>query len=140
MPMSPSIITAVNGGVSVKKRISNLGCLRDASPQLEDIVGNEVGQVSVLSVAPDLLRRVEFGRIGRKPLHPDAIAEAPLQPSHAGAMHLPSVEYQDDVAAQSTQQAGDKLHKVVGDDVVIDDVEVEAQAMTVRRAGEGRND
>ena len=48
----------------------------DSPAQFQNVVGNEVGQVGVLGVIPDLFGGVEFRSVRRQPLDLNATAEA----------------------------------------------------------------
>jgi hypothetical protein len=64
-----------------------------------DVVRGEVGEPAVLEVRPELLGRVEFGRVGREP--DDVPRGMPYQPGtdQAVLVRLPEIPHQHDRSA-----------------------------------------
>lgn len=112
----------------------------DRLPQMQSVVGDEVRQVRVLGVVPDLFVRVELRGVGGQPFDADSPTEAFLKPSSSRSMHGPAIHDQDHRSAEPLQQGGDKGFKIVRDDVVIEDVEVEPQPFAPWRDCNRRND
>ncbi len=106
-------------------------------PEVQDIVGNEVGQVGVLRVVPNLFVGIKFRRIGGQPFHMDTSAKSFLESVCTRTMYGPTIHNQDDRPADPLQQASDKHFKIVRDDVVIKDVKIEAQPFALWRDGKG---
>jgi hypothetical protein len=112
----------------------------DRLPQMQGVVGDEVCQVRVLGVVPDLFVRVELGGVGGQPFDADSPTEAFLKPSSSRSMHGPAIHDQDNRSAEPLQQGGDKGFKIVRDDVVVEDVKVETQPFAPWRDCNRRND
>lgn len=102
--------------------------LGDGSSQLQYVVGNEVSQVGVIGVAPDLFHWVELRRVGRQPFDLHAAAETLLMLPNAGLVNLPAIPHQDNTPADASKQAGHALDEIVGNDVMVEDIEVEPRS------------
>lgn len=62
--------------------------------QLSDLVGDEVGQVAVLGLVPHVLDGIEFGGVGRQPLHLEPIAARLLQATYGRTVDRPAVTHE----------------------------------------------
>ena len=67
-----------------------------------EVIRDVVGQVGVLRMRPDLLHRIEFGRVGWKPLHLNLVTESMQEPPYARPVNRPPVHHEDDVATDPT--------------------------------------
>src|SRR3972149_11899565 len=109
------------------------------SAQGVDVVGNEVDQSGVLGAVPHLFVGVEVRGVGRQPLDPDPMTEAGLQAFGGAAMDLVTIHDSGDRSSQPPQHVSNELLEVVGDDVVVEDVEVHPQPAAGRPDGGGRD-
>jgi len=130
----------------VKKRTKQIllprlssNALFDGFCQVFHVVGNKVGQLAVFAVVPDLLVRIQFRRIGRKPLHINPIAKSGLQTPHPAAMDHPPVNHKNDSCREMLQQISHKRLKIVGTNIVVFNRKIQPQTAAFRRAGYGRN-
>ncbi len=107
--------------------------------KVQHVVGYEVRQIGILRVVPDLFVWVKFRCVSGKPLDHDTSTKSPLQSTHTRLVNLPAIEDQRDRPSEPAKQVCDKFDKVVRDDVVINDVKVEAQSLALRRDRKRRN-
>lgn len=109
--------------------------------QVCHIVRNKVGQLAVFAMVPNLLNRIQFRRISRKPLRLNTMAESALQPANPTAMHHPAVDNQNDARGEMLQQVSDKCLKIIGTNIMALNRKIQSQSMTFRRTrkrGDGR--
>ncbi len=109
------------------------------SAERENIVGDVVGQVCVLRAVPDLLNGVEIRGVGRKPLNLDTFGKTSQKAKGSGTVNLPSIHDESDRAAQPPQDGLHERLEVVRNDVVIEDVEIQAQPAALGRNRNGRD-
>ncbi len=114
--------------------------LADGPGERFDFIREAVGQVVVLGVFPDLLIGVEFRGVRRQPLDMNATRKPAEQSPGPRAVDRPSIDHQDHPALQTTQQRFHETLEIIGDDVVIVDVEVEPEPPEFRRHTDGRYD
>ena len=112
-------------GTGLTDRVSHL------STERENIVGDVVGQVCVLRTVPDLLNGVEIRSVRRKPLNLDTLGETSQKAKGSGTVNLPSIHDENDRAAQPPQDGLNERLEVIRNDVVIADVEIQAQSPTL---------
>src|ERR1044072_7493275 len=91
-------------------------------PEFQHMIGNEVGQVGVFGVIPNLLGRIKLGSVRRQPLNMDASAKASFDFLDTRLVDLPPVQHQRDWSAESPQQLRHELDKILADDVVVENV------------------
>ena len=102
-------------------------------------VRDKVGQVAVFAMVPNLLNRIQFRRIRRKPFHVNTITESALHPANTTAMHHPSVNHKDDPLGKMLQQVGDKRLKIVGSNIMVFNRKIQSQTTAFRRACQHRD-
>lgn len=95
----------------------------DLSSKMKHIVGNEVGEFTVLRVPPHMFRRIEFRGVWREPLDFESRAVSRLQGSHGTAVSAKPVDDEGDGPANLAQQPGDEQIEVLGREIVVEDVE-----------------
>ena len=119
-------------------------CPSDRSPdgptQLADVRRNVVRQIHVFSPSPHLFVRVEFRSIRWQPFDLHTLRKSCPKALGCRTMNRPAVHDQNNSLLQATQQAFHKQLKIIRNDVVIEDVEVQAQTPTLRGNGNGRDD
>jgi len=92
-----------------------------------DVVGNKIGQVTVLGCRPGILDWVKFWGVRRK-----VFALNPLTPtlryfSLGRTVHIPTVPDQDKGASSVTEQIAHESHRILADDIVFVNVETQVQ-------------
>jgi len=110
----------------------------DVSPKVGDVVRDEVGQVRVLCMIPDLLSRIEVRCIGRKPLHaddPGVALQVFLQ--DFGSVWFRSVEYEDELAADVAPQRPQENHDLKAADILGVNLPVETESNAASGKGNG---
>lgn len=115
---------------------------RKPNPNLQmiDIVGDKVGQVGVLGMAPDLFDRIQFGGVRWEKSHLYGLGKAFPQFSGGGFVNTGSVPDHDQVSPQTPMQFGDEVFHHGRLDVLGIDAEVNAQASLFGRKGDRRDD
>lgn len=117
-----------------------LACVAERSgnalAEMKGIVGDEISQVGGFGVAPDVFGGIEFRSISRQPLDADPSAKAGLELAGRRPRDLPAIPDQRDFP-EPTDQLGHELNHILGNDVVIEDVEVESQASALGRNRKG---
>jgi len=103
-----------------------------------NIFGNIIGQVRILATVPDLLDRIKIRCIRRQPFHINA-AESSLQSFGAATMYHPAIHNQDKPSRKMRQQFCHKGLKIIGDNVVVTNSEIQPQMPAFRRNRNGRN-
>jgi hypothetical protein len=103
-----------------------------------NIFGNIIGQVRIFAVVPDLFDRIKIRCIRRQPFHINA-AESPLQSLGAAAMYHPAIHNQDKPSRKMQQQFCHKGLKIISDNVVVTNSEIQSQIPAFRRNRNGRN-
>jgi hypothetical protein len=63
----------------------------DFASEAANIIGDEVGQISILASVPDLLCRIEVRGIRRQPFDSDASGKKPTKPSGPGPVDRPAI-------------------------------------------------
>ena len=81
---------------------------------MKHIVGNEVGELTVLRVPPRMFRRIEFRGVWREPLDFESRAVPSLQGSRGTAVSAKPVDDEGDGPANLAQQPGDEQIEVLG--------------------------
>ena len=105
--------------------------------ELVDILRDEVGQIGVFRSVPYLLVGIEFGSVGWQPFDLGALSES--LPGGATMDRVPIHNQDDRSPPQATQHRHDERHEVVSLDVVVEDVEVQAQTAARGRNGDRRD-
>ena len=103
-----------------------------------NIFGNIIGQVRILAAVPDLLDRIKIRCIRRQPFHINA-AESPLQSFSTAAMYHPAIHNQDKPSRKMRQQFCHKRLKIISDNVVVTNSEIQPKMLASWRNRNGRN-
>ena len=103
-----------------------------------NIFGNIIGQVRIFAAVPDLLNRIKIGGIRRQPFHINA-AESSLQSPGTAAMNHPAIHNQDKPSRKMRKQFCHKGLKIISDNVVVTNSEIQSQMPAFRRNRNGRN-
>jgi len=103
-----------------------------------DIFRNIIGQVRILAAVPNLLDRIKIRCIRWQPFHINA-AESPLQSFSPAAMYHPAIHNQDKPLRKMRQQFCHKSLKIIGDNVMVTNSEIQSQMPACRRNRNGRN-
>ena len=106
--------------------------------QCANVVRNEVGQVNVFAVIPNLLDRIKIRGISRQPFDVQA-AESQLEFPYRRTMNHPPVDNQDDSLGKMSQYLPDKLLKVVGVYIRVLYRKIQRKMMSPRRNTYRRN-
>ncbi len=107
------------------------------SIQVIAIARDEVGQVRVLGVIPDLLGWIEIGRVGRKPLHANRCGMAiQVITQNLGTVDTPSVDDEDEFATDTPSQRTQEGHDLRSANVLGVDLPVETESNVVSRKGD----
>jgi len=100
---------------------------------------NEVGQVAVFGVVPDLLHGVEFRGIRGQPFWFKPVRVSRAQHTDRLAMDVVAVEDQNELPPKVAAQQTEEPFHLFRSDVVGMDLKVGAEPASDRRQGEGRN-
>jgi hypothetical protein len=103
------------------------------------IVSNVVGKLTVLAVIPDLLNRIKFRGISRKPFNINTHGKPLTQSSLCPTVNQPAVENQDNAFRKMFQKQRYKCLKIIHPDVAILNGEIQAQPPTLGRSADSRN-
>jgi len=103
-----------------------------------NIFGNIIGQVRIFAAVPDLLDRIKIRCIRRQPFHINP-PESSLQSFGAATMYHPTIHNQDKPSRKMRQQFCHKGLKIISDDVVVTNSEIQSQIPAFRRNRNGRN-
>jgi len=103
-----------------------------------NIFGNIIGQVRIFAAVPNLLNRIKIRCIRRQPFHINA-AESPLQSFSTAAMYHPAIHNQDKPSRKMRQQFCHKRLKIISNNVVVTNSEIQPQMPAFRRNRNGRN-
>src|SRR5262249_15862854 len=94
--------------------------------ELDEIARTKVGQLVMLPVAPDVLHRIEFGRIGRQLLdYQPALVRGEELLDYPPAVRRQSVPHHQQLARQVTQQMAEEVDYFRGADGAAIEPEVE---------------
>lgn len=119
------------------------GCLfervHDFPTELADIIGDEVGQIPILRVAPHLFHRVELRGLRRQPFDDHMATEPGHQPFGCRSVGRQAIHNQDEALGRTATQPTNECLDFLGADVVVVDLEVQSQPPTFGRNGEGGN-
>jgi hypothetical protein len=105
--------------------------------EVEEVVGDEVGAVSELEVAPELFDGIEFGSVGREPFEGEPRVSFQELADGGAFVHRSVVPDDNDPAGQLLQEfaeEGGDPGRVVG--AVDERLEVEIAAVSFRRDGQ----
>ncbi len=103
-----------------------------------NIFGNIISQVRILAAVPDLLDRIKIRCIRRQPFHINA-AKSPLQSFSTAAMYHPAIHNQDKPSRKMRQQFCHKRLKIISDNVVVTNSEIQPKMPAFWRNRNGRN-
>jgi len=103
-----------------------------------NIFGNIIGQVRIFAAVPDLLDRIKIRCIRRQPFHINT-AESSLQSFGTAAMYHPAIHNQDKPSRKMRQQFCHKGLKIISDNVMATNSEIQSQRRAFRRNRNGRN-
>ncbi len=103
-----------------------------------NIFGNIIGQVRILATVPDMLDRIKVRCIRRQPFHINP-AESSLQSFSAATMYHPTIHNQNKPSRKMRQQFCHKGLKIISDDIVVTNSEIQSQIPAFRRNCNGRN-
>ena len=112
----------------------------DISPQLIHILRNEVGQGSILGVAPHPLYGVQLRGIRRKPLDIERGPEPFLQLAHRRAMGIQSITNHNQITPQVASNMNKKPTHVLRSDVLFVDFKIQPAYGANRRYTQSRDD
>ena len=116
------------------------GCL-DMRVKIGAVVGNEIGQVAVLGVVPDLFGRVEVWGVGGEPFDPDACTVAVQILAHDfGPMDVPTIQDEDEFTLKTASDPAEKVHNVRSSNVFGLHVPIQTQPAALRGDGDGADD
>jgi hypothetical protein len=104
----------------------------DRVSEVQQIVGNKVGKVNTLGMAPDFFHGVQFRSIGRKPFNSEpgvALLEKPIERFIMDAIPIAN---DDQISVQSAVNSSDEIGKVMSTDVSCLQVIVETYLRTMR--------
>lgn len=104
-----------------------------------NIFGNIIGQVRILAAIPNLLDRIEIRCIRRQPFHIEPMAKSPLQSFSTATMYHPAIHNQDKPSRKMRRQFCHKCLKIISDNVVGTNSEIQFQMPAFRRNRNGRN-
>ena len=106
--------------------------------ELGDIIRDEVGEVAVFRLAPNILNRVEFGRITGKPRYVQPRAASLVQAADRRAVGGQAIADQQQRTTQLVMHAAEEPDHVVGAGVMVQEVVVHAETLGPGCAGESR--
>src|SRR5512138_4037206 len=86
--------------------------------QIRDVVRQEVRQIPVFGLCPDLFVRIELRRIRRQPFDLQPTREPFQEPTGRRAMDLPTVQNQDKSPWQMAQHLGHERFNIGSADIV----------------------
>jgi hypothetical protein len=108
--------------------------LIDAGVKVIAIVRDEIGQVRVFGMIPDLLGWIEVRRVGRKPFHADRCGMATqVLTQNLGTVDIPSVKDEDEFAADTPSQRTQEDHDLWAASVLGVDLPVETKSLAASR-------
>ncbi len=108
--------------------------------QCSHILRNIIGQVHILRTIPNLFHWIEFRSIGWQPFNCDSTGESIFQSFRSRPMHHPTIHNQYNSTRMMLQNSGHELFKIIRDNIIIKDIEVQSQTMSKRRDGNRRDD
>jgi hypothetical protein len=117
--------------VRVSRRFSKR--VLDGDFQCPHVIGNEVGQVAVLRIAPPRLDRIQFRCVGRQPLEFEPLQPRSLQLLDRRAMHRPAVKNDEQGTLQLPSQPFYKRDHVDRDNVGLVNPKRYADPLALRR-------
>lgn len=103
-----------------------------------NIFGNIIGQVRIFAAVPNLLDRIKIRCIRRQPFHINT-AESSLQSFGPATMYHPTIHDQDKPSLKMRQQFCHKGLKIIGDNIMVTNSEIQSQTPASRRNRNGRN-
>lgn len=108
--------------------------------QVVKVFRNEVGQIAVFGVRPNLLHRIEVWGVGRQRRELERFRKPLLEVSSRGSVNAPSIPDHDQFPPQLSTQIDDEILDSVRLDVLGMDLEVDVQAVLFGRNGDRRDD
>jgi hypothetical protein len=105
--------------------------------QIVDVLGNDVGQRTVLGLIPNILDGIKVRCVRRKPFDLEPSGAALKQSSCGGTMSRQSVPHEDDTSAQVLMNFAHEPNEIRGSCVVIQQFVVHPQPQRPRCAGDG---
>jgi hypothetical protein len=103
-----------------------------------NIFRDVIGQVRIFAAVPNLLDRINIRCIRRQPFHINA-AESPLQSFSTATMYHPAIHNQDKPSRKMRHQLCHKCLKIISNNVVVTNSEIQFQMPVFRRNSNGRN-
>lgn len=103
------------------------------------MVGNEVGQIAVLAMIPNLFGRIEVGRVAGEPLKLEPCWVKVLEMLRRGAVDGVPIPDQDHLATEVSMHLREKPNHVVRPNIVRQQLKVQLQGMPLGRNGNGRD-
>jgi len=97
-----------------------------------------IGQVRIFAAVPNLFDWIKIRCIRRQPFHINA-AESPLQSFSTATMYHPAIHNQDKPSRKMRQQFCHKGLKIISNNVVVTNCEIQSQMPAFRRNRNGRN-
>lgn len=110
--------------------------------QIVNVLGNDVGQRAPFRLIPNILYRIEVGRVRRKPFDPEPSVAILKESSSRGAMGWQAVPHQNDGTPQMPVNVADKSNEVRAARIVIQELVIQSQPQrpgSSRDGGERRN-
>jgi hypothetical protein len=98
----------------------------DGPAKVGQVVRDEVGQVRILGVVPDLLGRIEVWGIGRQPFRLEPVRPAFQEDADRLPVDVPAVQNDDEPPRQMAVESEQKRHHLGRTDVVGMKAEVQA--------------
>jgi len=100
---------------------------------MRHIIGNEVCEVAVFCMVPDLLGGIQLRRIGGKPLEREPFGMRGLEMLGRRAMNVEPVPHQDNLSAEVMAHLGEKPDHVLSLDIMLQQLKKQAGIAADRR-------
>src|SRR5262245_21264070 len=105
--------------------------------EVVDVVRNEVGQVAIFGLVPNVFDGIKIGRIGRQPLHAQPGATLFLKAANRRAVDGPAVADQQQWPTQSVMDSANESDHVLRCEIMVGQVVVQTKALCPGSDGEG---
>ena len=104
----------------------------------QNVIRDEVGQVTVLCLIPYVFNRVEFWRVCRKPLDGKPVSPIVLQSTDCRTMDRPAITDEQQRTPNMAMYVTQESHDIWGTCVVVQQRVIQPESFRPRGAGEGR--
>lgn len=107
-----------------------------------EVLGNDVRQGPAFGLIPNILDRIEVGRVGWEPFDLEPRSAVFKESSGSGAVSRQAIPHQNDWTAQMLMDIANKSNEICGPRIVIQEFVVHSQPQRPWRAcdgGDGRN-